>query len=184
MFITEGILDALDHSSPETLVGGKLGIDATGANKVEEPNLLGDTELLIKVQELIPDAINLHQFMRHTKNPITVISLNKIKTAKEYFDALITLSTNIRIVVFVDEAKNDVTNPYMLIWRVTNNMDAQRDIFISGLMVGIDGTNKSSVDGFTREWPDDVECTPLVVQTLKNKNLWDLNDKFVEKFQL
>ncbi|MCF6331467.1 MAG: menaquinone biosynthesis decarboxylase, partial [Sulfurimonas sp.] len=27
LFISEGILDALDHSSPESLVGGKLGID-------------------------------------------------------------------------------------------------------------------------------------------------------------
>jgi len=184
MFITEGILDALDHSSPETLVGGKLGIDATGANRVEEPNLLGDSELLEKVQELIPDAVKLHQFMRHTKNPITVISLNKTKAAKEYFDALVTLSTNIRIVVFVDDAKNDVTNSYMLIWRVTNNMDALRDIFVAGLMVGVDGTNKSSLDGFTREWPDDVDCTPSVVQTLKNKKLWDLNDNLYEKFQL
>jgi len=184
MFITEGILDALDHSSPETLVGGKLGIDATGANKVEEPNLLGDSELLAKVQELIPDAVKLHQFMRHTKNPITVISLNKTKTVKEYFDALVTLSTNIRIVIFVDDAKNDVTNSYMLIWRVTNNMDAVRDVFVSGLMVGVDGTNKSLLDGFTREWPDDVDCSPSVVQTLKNKNLWNLNDNLVEKFQL
>jgi len=122
--------------------------------------------------------------MRHTKNPVTVISLNKTKIAKEYFDALVTLSTNIRIVIFVDEAKNDVTNPYMLIWRVTNNMDAQRDVFVAGLMVGIDGTNKSSVDGFTREWPDDVDCTASVVQTLKNKKLWDLNDTLSEKFQL
>ncbi len=122
--------------------------------------------------------------MRHTKNPITVISLNKTKTAKEHFDALVTLSTNIRIVVFVDEEKNDVKNAYMLIWRVTNNMDALRDVFTSGLMVGIDGTNKSSVDGFTREWPDDVECTPSVIQTLKNKKLWDLNDNILEKFQL
>ena len=184
MFITEGILDALDHSSSETLVGGKLGIDATGANKVEEPNLLGDSELLAKVQELIPDAVKLHQFMRHTKNPITVISLNKTKTVKEYFDALVTLSTNIRIVIFVDDAKNDVTNSYMLIWRVTNNMDAVRDVFVSGLMVGVDGTNKSLLDGFTREWPDDVDCSPSVVQTLKNKNLWNLNDNLVEKFQL
>lgn len=122
--------------------------------------------------------------MRHTKNPITVISLNKTKTVKEYFDALITLSPNIRIVVFVDEEKNDVKNPYMLIWRVTNNMDALRDVFTSGLMVGIDGTNKSSVDGFTRIWPDDVDCTPSVIQTLKNKKVWDLNDNLLEKFQL
>ncbi len=184
LFITEGILDALDHSSPETLVGGKLGIDATAANKVDEPNLLGDTELLERVQELIPDAVKLQQYMRHTKNPVTVITLNKTKTAKEYFEALVILSTYIRIVIFVDEQNNDVTNPYMLIWRVTNNMDALRDVFISGLMVGVDGTNKNKLDGFTREWPDDVDCTKSVVDGLKEKSLWNLDEKLYKKFQL
>jgi len=184
LFITEGILDALDHSSPETLVGGKLGIDATAANKVDEPNLLGDTELLERVQELIPDAVKLQQYMRHTKNPVTVITLNKTKTVKEYFDALVTLSTYIRIVIFVDEQNNDVTNPYMLVWRVTNNMDALRDVFISGLMVGVDGTNKNTLDGFTREWPDDVDCTKSVVDGLKEKSLWNLDEKLYKKFQL
>jgi len=184
LFITEGILDALDHSSPESLVGGKLGIDATAANKVEAPQLLGDEELLAKVKEVIPDTVNLHQYMRRTKNPITVISVNKTKNAKEYFDALVNLSTNIRIVVFVDEAKNDIFNSYMLIWRVTNNIDAMRDIYISGLMVGVDGTNKSLLDGFNREWPDDVDCTPSVVESLKERGIWDWDDKIYKKFQL
>ena len=184
MFITSGILDALDHSSDETLVGGKLGIDATAANVVASPNLLGDEELLQKVQELIPDAVNLHQFMRRTKNPITVITLKKSKNAKEYFDALISLSANIRIVVFVDEKANDVSNSYMLVWRVTNNIDAQRDIFQSDLMVGIDGTNKSTIDGFNREWPDDVDCSPEVIEGLKKKSLWDLDEKLNIRYQL
>jgi len=184
LFITEGILDALDHSSPETLVGGKLGLDATSAHKVEAPQLLGDEELLVKVKELIPEACELHQYMRRTKNPITVITVNKTKSVKEYFDALVDLSTNIRIVIFVDEAKNDVFNPYMLLWRVTNNIDAQRDVFISGLMVGIDGTNKNALDGFTREWPDDVDCTPSVVELLKKRGLWDLDDKLNDYYQL
>ncbi len=184
LFITEGILDALDHSSPETLVGGKLGIDATLANKVEAPQLLGDEELLARVKEIVPDAVALHQFMRRTKNPITVISINKTKNAKNYFDALVALSMHIRVVVFVDEAKNDIFNPYMLIWRVTNNIDAMRDVFISGLMVGLDGTNKNLLDGFSREWPDDVDCTPSVVKGLKKKGLWDLSDELQRKFQL
>lgn len=184
LFISEGILDALDHSSPEELVGGKLGIDVTAANKVEAPNLLSDEELLKRVKELIPDVVNLHQYMRRTKNPVTVISVNKTKNAKEYFDALISLSTHIRIVVFIDDKANDVFNSYMTIWRVTNNMDAQRDIFISGLMVGIDGTNKTSLDGFSRRWPDDVDCTPSVVESLKEKGLWDLSDKLYKKYQL
>jgi 4-hydroxy-3-polyprenylbenzoate decarboxylase len=132
----------------------------------------------------VPDATNLHQFMRRTKNPITVISVKKTKNVKEYFDALVTLSTNIRIVVFVDEEKNDIFNSYMLVWRVTNNIDAQRDIFVSGLMVGVDGTNKNKLDGFDREWPDDVDCTQSVVEDLKKKGVWDLDEKLYSKFQL
>lgn len=184
LYITDGILDALDHSSPEALVGGKLGIDATAANKVEAPELLGDEELLQKVKELIPDALNLHQFMRRSKNPITVISLNKTKNARHYFDALLPLSMHLRIVVFVDADKNDIYNAYMLLWRVTNNMDAMRDIFISGLMVGMDGTTKNNLDGFERRWPDDVDCAPSVVKSLKSKGVWDLSENLYEKFQL
>ena len=184
LFVTEGILDALDHSSQESLVGGKLGIDVTAANKVEAPQLLGDEELLIRVKELLPEAVNLHQFMRRTKNPITVISVNKTRNLKNCFDALVALSEHVRVVVFVDDAKNDIFNSYMLIWRVTNNIDVQRDLFVSGLMVGLDGTNKNILDGFDREWPDDVDCTPSVVESLKERGLWDLEEKLYEKYQL
>jgi len=184
MFITEGILDALDHSSPEALVGGKLGVDVTAANRVESPNLLGDEELLSRVKKLIDDVVDLHQFMRRTSNPVTVISVNKTKNAKEYFDALLSLSPHLRIVVFVDAKKNDVRNAYMIIWRVTNNIDAQRDVFVSGLMVGVDATNKNQLDGFSREWPDDVDCTLDVVKSLKERKIWDLDDNLFKKYQL
>ena len=184
LFITEGVTDALDHSSPEALVGGKLGIDVTAANVVAPPQLLGDEELLNKVQEVCPEVTGLQQYMRHTNNPITVLSVKKSRVLKECFEALVALSTNIRIVVFVDEEKNDISNPYMLIWRVTNNIDATRDIFISGLMVGVDGTNKNKIDGFNREWPGDVECTASVVESLKERNLWTLDEQTHKKYQI
>ena len=72
----------------------------------------------------------------------------------------------------------------MLVWRVTNNMDAQRDVYVSGSMVLIDGTTKNTYDGFTREWPGDVECTPGVVERLKQLSLWDLDPKLEQKYQL
>ena len=184
MFITEGILDALDHSSDESLVGGKLGIDSTVEFSVEKPNLLHDDELLEKLKELIPQVVSLHQYMRDTNNPITVILVNKDRSIKEYFEAIKSLKEYLRIVVFVDNDKNDVYNPYMLIWRVTNNIDAQRDIFIDEPLVMIDGTNKNSLDGFTREWPDDVDCTLSVVESLKSRGIWDLDDELFNKYQL
>jgi len=140
LFITEGILDALDHSSPESLVGGKLGIDVTEDKNPTAPKVLDDTELLKKIKVLVPDVVNLYQYMINTKNPITVISVNKTKSVKNYFKALESLKENIKIVVFVDDAKNDIHNSYMLVWRVTNNIDSQRDIFIDDNMIGIDGT--------------------------------------------
>jgi 4-hydroxy-3-polyprenylbenzoate decarboxylase len=184
LFITEGILDALDHSSPESLVGGKLGIDVTAAIKVESPEPIYDDVLFEMIRKAIPDAVQIAQHMTRTKNPVTVIAVNKTKSAKEYFKALDGLRNTLRIVVFVDDAKNDVNNPYMLIWRVTNNMDAQRDVFISGNMVGVDGTNKNQLDGFTREWPDDVDCTKSVVESLKQRGIWDFEETLYDKFQL
>ncbi len=184
MFISEGIVDALDHSSPEELVGGKLGIDATSADEVNPPALLGNEELSVKIKEILDEAAGVHQFMLQTANPITVVSLNKKRPMKECFRLLKPLFQHLRIVVFVDEKNNDIENAYMLTWRVVNNMDAQRDIFIDGDTVGIDGTNKTGIDGFDRRWPDDVECTQSVVDSLKERKLWDLDEKFEKKYQL
>jgi 4-hydroxy-3-polyprenylbenzoate decarboxylase len=184
MFISEGIVDALDHSSPEELVGGKLGIDATSADEPAFPVLLADEELFKKIKEVLGEAVGAHQFMAQTANPITVITINKERPVKKCFELLKPLFQHLRIVVFVDEKNNDIENAYMLTWRVVNNMDAQRDIFIDGDMVGIDGTNKNEIDGFDRRWPDDVECTPSVVDALKKRKLWDLDEKLEKKYQL
>ncbi len=185
LFVTEGILDALDHSSPESLVGGKLGVDATAANRVDRPKeLLSDDALFSKVKELLPQAQALRQYFVSTSNPVTVISVEKQHPVKQYFEALKQLCDSLRIVVFVDAKANDVSNPYMLVWRVTNNMDAQRDVFIDGMMVGVDGTNKNALDDFVREWPDDVDCTQSVIEQLKERSLWDLDEKLEKKYQL
>ena len=165
-------------------MGGKLGVDVTGSSSIEAPQLLESEELQSKIKELIDDVVDVSQFMRHTKNPITVISIHKKRRVKEYFEALSSLSNYLRVVIFIDVEKNDINNAYMLIWRVVNNIDAARDIFISGLSVGVDGTNKSAIDGFTREWPGDVECTPSVVESLKTKGLWSLDDELERKYQL
>jgi 4-hydroxy-3-polyprenylbenzoate decarboxylase len=122
--------------------------------------------------------------MLHTNNPITVVSVKKTRSLKECFEAIKYLNGSLRIVVFVNEEKNDIANPYMLVWRVVNNIDATRDIFMVENMVGIDGTNKNNLDGFHREWPGDVECTQGVISNLKTRNLWTLDDNLSQKYQI
>ncbi len=40
----------------------------------------------------------------------------------------------------------------MLVWRVVNNMDSNRDVYIEDNTICIDGTNKNDFDNFKRRW--------------------------------
>ncbi|WP_345970258.1 menaquinone biosynthesis decarboxylase [Sulfurimonas sp. HSL1-6] len=181
--ITTGIVDALDHSASRPLIGGKLGIDATGGVVERTIDLLDDAALLKKVKTIDSDVVALKQYMTQSANPVTVIQYEKKRPAHELFEALKPLSGHIAIAVFVDTRQNDVNNPYMLVWRVTNNIDAQRDVWLEE-MIGVDGTNKDPMDGFTREWPGDVVCDADVFADLRARGLIDLDDETVDRYQL
>jgi len=184
ILISEGITDALDHSSPEALVGGKLGVDCTGAPMIEAPEVLNDEELLSRLQACDSSIVGVRQHMRRTRNPITVISVKKATKMEEVIEKLNEFDNILRIVAFVDEEKNDLDNAYMLLWRVVNNIDAGRDIYIIDDVVFLDGTNKNTLDGFEREWPGDVECTPDVLKSLKERGLLEIEESLIHKFQL
>ena len=184
ILITQGIIDALDHTANETLVGGKLGVDATGdivENGVKEP--LSDTELLRKMQEIDSSILELKQYFTYTKNPITVITINKTTSVISDIEKIYPLKKHIKVLVVVDKANNDIDEPYMLLWRVVNNIDAQRDIITKPIII-IDGTNKSEVDGFEREWPGDTFCTKEVLDSLQERGLIDIDEAFIRKFGL
>ena len=181
VLISKGIVDELDHSSIEELIGGKLGIDATKASKEKEIKVLDDKELFEKINKIEPLVEEIKQYMIDTKNPICVIKYKKEKRAKEIFEKLKPLKNHLRIVIFINT--NETFNPYMLVWRVTNNIDALRDIWIDEI-IGVDGTNKNELDNFNREWPDDVECTKEVIEKLKKLNLIDLNEEELKKYQV
>ena len=186
MLITRGVVDALDHSSPKFAVGGKLGLDCTG-EEVKELGieLLSDDELLYRMNEITNEVKSLKQYFTNTKNPITVITVDKKRNQKELFETLKPLYSNLKILIIVDDAnQNDVENSYMLVWRVVNNMDSNRDIYIEENTICVDGTNKNSLDNFDRRWPDDVDCTPEVIQNLRDRKIIDISDEFIKEFHL
>ena len=183
ILISKGVIDALDHSSSESLVGGKLGIDCTGEEVGKNVEILSDEELFDKIKNLEDSVLAIKQYYTETANPICIIQYKKNQSAKTIFKKLKFLEKYLKIVVFVDEKQNDVNNPYMLVWRVTNNIDANRDIFIDEI-IGIDGTNKSEIDGFIREWPDDVNCSKDVIENLRKRKLIEISDDEIEFFQI
>jgi len=185
ILVSKGVVDHLDHSSVKFAVGGKLGLDCTG-NEVKELRitLLDDKDLLEKMQNINKDIKDLKQYYKDTKNPICVISVEKTKSQKYIFEELKPLFSYIKILIIVDNRSNDLQNPYMLIWRVTNNIDANRDLYISGQTLCLDGTNKNSFDNFQRRWPDDVNCTKSVIDSLVKRKILDIDDEFIKIHQL
>jgi 4-hydroxy-3-polyprenylbenzoate decarboxylase len=185
ILISKGVVDALDHSSPKFAVGGKLGLDCTG-EEIEKPNiiLLEDSELLAHAKVLSSEVVGLKQYYQDTKSPICVISVKKAQNQKALFETLHTLYIHAKIFIFVDVLNNSLENPYMLVWRVVNNIDATRDIFIEGSTIGIDATNKNEHDNFQRRWPDDVACTKSVLDSLRERGILNIDDAFIEKWGL
>ena len=185
ILISRGVVDALDHSSPKFAVGGKLGLDCTG-EEVKELGitLLSDEELLTRMQDITEEITDLKQYYTNTKNPITVIKVKKSRSQKHLFEDLKPLFDHIKILVIVDDAKNDLDNTYMLVWRVVNNIDSNRDLYFNGNTIGIDATNKNKLDNFLRRWPDDVDCTKEVLVSLKERGIIDIDEAFEKEFQL
>lgn len=184
LLITEGICDALDHASPEYAQGGKLGLDATGEKyRRQDLEILDDNELLQKIQTYFPQAQSIRQYYIHTNTPICIIAVQKNHTnILKLMKNLSPLSSHLGIIVALDSHKNNLNNPYMLIWRVVNNIDAKRDISIDGEIVYIDATDKESCDGHLREWPKDTDCTPSVIEKLKKMRLLEVDEKFMKHF--
>jgi len=184
ILITEGIVDQLDHASPQTLVGGKMGIDATGpavADRVAER--LDDRELLEKMRAIDPDILALRQYMTETANPVTVIAVEKTRSAKAVIDALEPLASHLAVLAVVDAADNDLDDPYLLLWRVVNNIDAERDIVLEPFLA-IDATAKNAYDGYSREWPGDTHCDPEVLASLKERKILEIDRRFERRFGL
>lgn len=184
ILITQGIVDHLDHSSSEQFVGGKLGIDATG-NEVTKgiKELLSDEELMHKINELGVEIESLKQFMIDTKNPICVMTINKKESTKNIISKLKILEDHLKVLIIVDKENNDLLNPYMLIWRVVNNIDALRDVVLKPF-IAVDATNKSELDDYHREWPGDTFCTKEVLDKLQEKGLINIDNDFIKKYGL
>jgi 4-hydroxy-3-polyprenylbenzoate decarboxylase len=186
VLISKGIVDELDHSSIQELVGGKLGVDATNNGKCKTNNgkleILNDNELLEKLKNVESLIENVKQYFTDTKNPICVIKFKKNKCAKDIFEKIKEFKSHLRIVVFIDT--DEIDNPYMLVWRVTNNIDALRDVWIDDI-VGIDGSNKNELDGFNRDWPPDVDVDKNVIEKLENLGLINgISEEELKKYQV
>ncbi|HED6120060.1 TPA: menaquinone biosynthesis decarboxylase, partial [Campylobacter jejuni] len=162
ILISEGICDQLDHASPNSCFGGKAGLDACEEIQVEELEILEDEKLLELFKTKV-ELLNLKQFYKESKSPIVCILLDKKEKIEQSFDKLLEFKKHFRILVFLD-VENKLENSYMLVWRVVNNIDAKRDIFIKEERLGVDASAKGEAEGYLRAWPKQTDCTKSVIE--------------------
>ncbi|EDP6649851.1 TPA: menaquinone biosynthesis decarboxylase [Campylobacter jejuni] len=182
ILISEGICDQLDHASPNACFGGKAGLDACKETQVEELEILEDKKLLELFKTKV-ELLNLKQFYKESKSPIVCILLDKKEKIEQSFNKLLEFKKHFRILVFLD-TENKLENPYMLVWRVVNNIDAKRDIFIKEERLGVDASAKGEAEGYLRTWPKQTDCTKSVIEDLILRNILENNPDLFNKFEI
>ncbi|MBT8349165.1 MAG: menaquinone biosynthesis decarboxylase [Sulfurovum sp.] len=185
LMISRGVVDALDHSSNKFGLGGKLGIDATGDEvEVVPKEIVSDEALFSKFAEMSNEVISLQQYYTDTKTPLCLIRVEKNRSQQELFKLFEPLFNHFRVLIAVDAKNNYLDNAYMLVWRVVNNIDSNRDFYYKYDTLCIDATNKNQLDGFSRRWPDDVTCTPEVIDALISRGILNIDNVFRQKYLL
>ncbi len=180
VYPSEGVLDVLDHSAPDALFGGKLGIDATrrAPGERERPTAalhasLPSLEVLTQAsREVSPLITRVHAPDLPVKNRVLLLNFRKDgrETGRRLADPLLSHAglKAFSILVLYDELI-DLKNGSLALWKAFNNVDPKRDLIRKDGRMVIDATKKGPEDGHLREWPDDIVMDPGVVEQVKRR---------------
>jgi 4-hydroxy-3-polyprenylbenzoate decarboxylase len=179
IYLSQGILDVLDHSAPEPLFGSKIGIDATRRLPEEGPRAPRPT-IDVPGKEVIAKALaqasgllgafNLPSIV--AKNRLLLINFNKDgKTSgKQISGELLKQAVLEPFSIFVLlDSKIDLRDYSLVLWKVFNNVDPARDILKDKGRIVIDATTKGVEDGHTRPWPNDIEMDTETVKRVEKR---------------
>jgi 4-hydroxy-3-polyprenylbenzoate decarboxylase len=161
LVLTEGILDVLDHSAPNALFGGKLGIDATGwlegepARAGRKGNVLdpGDVEGAFRGMKEVASsrAVGLQ-----SRNPAVLVGVRKDGASSKHIREMLRPAATSLGCVLVVYDDIDLSDDSLVLWKAFNNVDPLRDIELTGNGAIVDATKKGIADGHVREWPDEI----------------------------
>jgi 4-hydroxy-3-polyprenylbenzoate decarboxylase len=180
VYITEGILDVLDHSAPDPLFGGKIGIDATArlpgekgrsASITPHPPVATDTLAGI-LREVSGRFTGAHVPALRVRRPLLLATLDKDGhvTGRALAGALLEHPQLQAVAVFVlYDAEIDLTDGPLVLWKGFNNVDPKRDIVRRDGRMVIDATRKGPEDGHLRPWPADIVMDAAVVEGVKRR---------------
>lgn len=179
VYITEGILDVLDHSAPDPLFGSKAGIDATHRHPGERQRPVRQT-LPVPPDEVIEKSLgdasgllfSFHRPPLEARNRLLLVSFAKDgKTPGRTISRELLSNRPLEpfsILVLLDSSI-DLRDYSLVLWKVFNNVDPARDILKQDGRIVIDATTKGLEDGHARPWPSDIEMDPEVVLRVEKR---------------
>lgn len=171
LVFSEGVLDALDHSSPHALWGGKLGIDATrkipGEPGAGEPLPIGRPRTLAAPDELLGALSPQFPGLRSCRIPVpgarlllALLVLVKDGPGEGANVARAATELGVDVAVTVEGTGDEPLE--RLVWRALSSVDPSRDIRVIGRRIAVDATVKGPAEGHPREWPAELSHPPEV----------------------
>ena len=166
-----GVLDVLDHSSPYPNFGQKLGIDLTTRVSGEPPrnertwkpyqpllrqaaaNIRSKVDGIVDLKEL---AVGRSDEKKHCWRIITMsVRYAEGRAGKKLVKAVSSqeLLQQGDIALLFDDPV-DLTNTSALLWRLFNNVDPGRDLYIRDHRIVVNACRKRPIDDHHREWPE------------------------------
>jgi len=168
-----GVLDVLDHSSPSPNFGHKIGIDLTARVTDEPPR--SESESLPRqpfsrssaesLKANVDGIVALRELMaEQSTDPnrrIRLIAIAITKSDPRGGQAIAEEILNNEVldpfdIVILFDATIDLYDESRLLWKLFNNVDPGRDLFIRKSQMVIDACNKGPMDGHYRKWPDEL----------------------------
>jgi 4-hydroxy-3-polyprenylbenzoate decarboxylase len=140
------------------------------------------------IKMVVPEVVDINMPAEGVFHNLVIISVKKDYPgqARKAIYALwgLGLMSLAKAIIAVDHTVN-VQDLSEVAWRVTNNLDAQRDIFFAsgpiddldhasptahfGSKVGIDATTKIAGEGHPRQWPPDIVMSPEIKALVDRK---------------
>ncbi len=139
-------------------------------------------------QRQFPEVADMHMPFEGVFHNLLIVSIRKTYPghARKIMNAIWSLGQAMftKCIIVVDEDV-PVRDPGYVVWYVLNNIDPERDIQFTmgpidvldhasrlpayGSKMGIDGTRKWASEGFTRDWPKQIEMSEEIKKLVDSK---------------
>ncbi len=180
IFFCQGPLDVLDHSSPDFVYGGKMGIDLTPklASEEKKSKPIFIHEALIQKDN--SNVLEINSKLMHfgvlavqvkDASSMTIKSLHSslCQSANPYF-------SGIKVVLYLDVSVLEMDFS-TLVWLTASQTDAKNDCWVEEVknetqaygVLAMNASRKRSQDGFPRPWPQVVLSNQKTIESVDQK---------------